>query len=136
MDKYGDYSKLGLPQFDGTNYAFYRIRMKLFLQSWGLDVWSAIENGYTGPTTTPVATATKIRLMECNEKAMYSLVGGLIGLEFVKVMHFTSTKEILDKLKNVYEGDGKVKGVKLQTYRRKFEHLMMKEEEDIATYFL
>ena len=51
-------------------------------------------------------------------------------------MHSTSAKEIWDKMKNVYEGDGKVKGAKLQTYRRKFEHLMMKEEEDVATYFL
>lgn len=51
-------------------------------------------------------------------------------------MHCTSTKEIWDKLKNVYEGYGKVKGAKLKTYRRKFKHLTMKEEEDIATYFL
>ena len=51
-------------------------------------------------------------------------------------MHCTSTKEIWDKLKNVYEGDGKVKGVKLQTCRRKFEHLTMKEDEDIVAYFL
>ena len=36
----------------------------------------------------------------------------------------------------MYEGDGKVKGEKLQTYRRQFEHLMMKEEEDIVAYFL
>ena len=28
------------------------------------------------------------------------------------------------------------KELKLQTYRRQFEHLMMNEEEDIATYFL
>ena len=40
------------------------------------------------------------------------------------------------KLKNVYEGYGKVKGAKLQTYRRQFEHLTMKEYEDIAAYFL
>ena len=51
-------------------------------------------------------------------------------------MHCTSAKEIWDKLKNVYEWDGKVKGDKLQTYKRKFEHLTMKEDEDIATYFL
>ena len=51
-------------------------------------------------------------------------------------MHYTSTKEIWDKLNNVYEGDGKVKGAKLQTYRSHVEHLTMKEDEDIATYFL
>ena len=74
--------------------------------------------------------------MECNSKVMYVFLGGLIGSEFVKVMHCTSAKEIWDKLKNVYGGDGKIKGQKLQTYRRQFEHLTKKKEEDIATYFL
>ena len=94
------------------------------------------ENRYTGPTTTLVATTTERRLMECNAKAMYSLLGGLIGSKFVKVMHCTSPKETWDKLKNVYEGDGNVKGSNIQTYRRQFEHLMMKKDEDIATHFL
>ena len=114
MDTYGEYSKLGLPLFDGTNYAFWSIRMKLFLQSQGLDVWMVVENGYTVPDTTPVAGIIEMRLMECNAKAMCAIQSGLIGSEFVKVMHCTSTNEIWYKLKNVYEGDGKVKGAKIQ----------------------
>ena len=110
MDKYGEYSKFGLPLFDGTNYAFWSIQMILFLQSQGLEVWMAVENWYTVPDTTPVAGTTERRLVECNAKVMYALLGGLIGSKFVKVMHCTLTKEIWDKLKNVYEGDGKVKG--------------------------
>ena len=51
-------------------------------------------------------------------------------------MHRTLQKITYDKIKNVYEGDRKVKGAKLQTYRRQFEHLIMKEDEDIAAYFL
>ena len=35
----------------------------------------------------------------------------------------------------MYEGNSKVKGVKIQTYQRQFEHLKMKEDEDIAAYF-
>ena len=77
-----------------------------------------VENGYTVPDTTPIASSTERRLMECNEKAMYAIQGSLIGSEFVKVMHCTSTKEIWDKPKNVYEGDDKVKEAKLQTYKR------------------
>lgn len=38
-----------------------------------------IENGYTGPATTPVMSATKWKLMECNVKAMYVVLGGMIG---------------------------------------------------------
>jgi hypothetical protein len=48
----------------------------------------------------------------------------------------SSVKEIWDKLHNVYEGDTKVKATKLQTYRGQFEELKMKEDENIAIYFL
>jgi hypothetical protein len=51
-------------------------------------------------------------------------------------MHYDSAKDIWDKLRNIYEGYAKVKGVELQTYRDKFEQLKMKEDEDIKTYFL
>lgn len=87
--------------------------MKLLLQSQGLDVWLVVENGYTIPDATLVVGTTERRLMKCNAKPMYAIQGVLIGLEFVKVMHYTSAKEIWDNLKNVYEGDGEVKGAKL-----------------------
>jgi hypothetical protein len=48
-------------------------------------------------------------------------------------MHCHSTREIWDKLQNVYEGYVKVKEAKLWTYRGQFEQLEMKESEDIAT---
>ena len=59
MDKYGEYSKLGPPLFDGTNYALWSLRMRLFLQSQRLDVWTNIENGYTIPDTNPVEGEAK-----------------------------------------------------------------------------
>ena len=67
---------------------------------------------------------------------MYAILGVLEGSEFVKVMHCASAKEIWYKLKNVYEGDTKVKSAKLQSYKSQFEILEMEEFEDIATYFL
>jgi hypothetical protein len=45
-------------------------------------------------------------------------------------------KEIWDKLQNIHEGDDKVKKAKLQTHRRQFESLKMKEEENVAAYLL
>ena len=78
----------------------------------------AIENGYIVLDIGLVVDTTERRLMECNAKAVYAIQGGLIGSEFVKVMHCASTREISNKLKNVYEGDGKVKVSKIQTYIR------------------
>ena len=45
-----------------------------------------------------------------------------------KVMTCTSAKEIWDKLKSIHEGDVKIKEVKLQTHRAKFEGLKMNGE--------
>ena len=60
----------------------------------------------------------------------------LFDLVFVKVMHCDSSKDIWDKIQNIYEGDAKFKGSKIQVFRAKFEQLKMKEDEDIATYLL
>jgi hypothetical protein len=48
-------------------------------------------------------------------------------------MHCIFTKEIWDKIQNIYEGDAKVKKTNLQTYIGQFEQLKMKEDENIAT---
>jgi hypothetical protein len=77
-----------------------------------------------------------VKLGETNSKAINALLNGLSDTVFTKVANCKSTKEIWDKLQNIYEGDSKVKTTKLQTYRDQFEQLKMKEDEDIATYFL
>ena len=55
-------------------------------------------NEYSAPTNIPTDVAGK-KLYESNSKAMYAILGGLSGSEFVKVMHCESTKELWDKLK-------------------------------------
>jgi hypothetical protein len=67
---------------------------------------------------------------------MNAILCGLVDSKNFKVMQCVSTKEMWDKLQNIYEGDDKVKKEKLQTHRGKFDTLKMNEEESIATYFL
>ena len=38
------------PLFDDTNYAYWKVRMKAFLQSLDKKVWQAVEVGWTKPT--------------------------------------------------------------------------------------
>ena len=42
------------PLFDGTNYAFWKVRMKYFLQALGEQVWQAIEVGWIKSKEVPV----------------------------------------------------------------------------------
>ena len=51
-------------------------------------------------------------------------------------MKCTIVKEVRDKLRSIYEGNDKVKKSKLKTLSAQFESVKMKEEEDVATYFL
>jgi hypothetical protein len=71
-----------------------------------------------------------------NAKTMNSILSGLAEEEFVKVMHLETAKEMWDKFISSYEGNEKVKDVKLQTYRLQFEQLKMKEDKTVGKYFL
>ena len=39
------------PNFDGNNYAYWKVRMKTFLKSLDERVWLSIENGWESSTT-------------------------------------------------------------------------------------
>jgi hypothetical protein len=122
------------PLFDGTNFAFWKVRMRSYLMALGADVWDVVETGYIKP----VVLASKDDKLEFsfNAKGMNAILNGLAEAEFVKVMHLQTAKEMWDKLINSYEGNEKVKDAKLQTYRVQFEKLQMKEDETIGKYFL
>jgi hypothetical protein len=77
-----------------------------------------------------------VKLGENNSKSINALLNGPSDMVFTKVSHCKYAKEIWDKLRNIYEGDSKVKATKIQTDRGLFEQLKMKEDEDITAYFL
>jgi hypothetical protein len=122
------------PLFDGTNFSFWKIKMRTYLMALGADVWDVVETGYTKP----VVLASKDDKLEFsfNAKGMNAILNGLVEAKFVKVMHLDTAKAMWDKLINIYEGNEKVKDAKLQTYRLKFEQLKMNEDETISKYFL
>ena len=109
--------------------------MKTYIQAQGFQVWKSIVDGYTTPTVPPTNDKA-VKLSENNSKAKNALLNGLNDMIFTKVSHCKSIKEIWDKLLNIYEGYSKVKATKLQTYRGQIEQLNMKEDDNIASYFL
>lgn len=73
---------------------------------------------------------------ETNAKVVNALLGSLTESEFVKFMQLNTTKEIWDKIILSYEGDTKVKSVKLQTLKIQYENLRIHNEERITNFFL
>jgi len=56
------------PLFDGTNYSFWKLKMNMCLSALGYEIWEAIKNGYTAPST-PITTTTDKKAYESNSKA-------------------------------------------------------------------
>ena len=113
MSNYEREASIRPPIFDGTNFVYWKVRITIYLQSLGTEVWDIVEIGYTFPSATPTDTAGK-KQCETNAKAVNTLLGCLSQSEFVKVMQFKSAKEIWDKIVLSYEGDDQVKRAKLQ----------------------
>lgn len=67
-------------------------------------------------------------------KVTYCIQSAVDSENFDKISHAESAKETLDILVKYYERGEKVKVVKLQTLRRKYESLKMGEDEKIVGY--
>ena len=104
------------PTFDVEDYVFWSIRMKNYLISIGLDVWSLVEERYDVPKTIPKGTDSKTKYWE-HVRALNTLQVGLRKNVLSKVISCASVKQLWDKLETIYAGDSKVKKENFQTYR-------------------
>jgi uncharacterized lipoprotein YehR (DUF1307 family) len=109
--------------------------MKTYLMVLGVDIWYLVVNSYVIPNNVPTDPNEK-KLMSCNSKSIHVILAALAPTIASKVMGYNTAKEVWNKLKSMYEGDPKVKQVKLQQHREEFENLKMNEKEEIATYLL
>ena len=124
------------PFFDGSNYAFWKVRMRVFLSSSDESVWDAIENGWTRLEAAK-STWDKVALVvaNANSKALNALFCGVSPNEFHKISHVTIAKETWEILETTYEGPKKVKDTKLQMLTTRFEELKMSEDESLDSFY-
>lgn len=67
-------------------------------------------------------------------KALFLIKQGVAESLFPRIISAKKSKEAWDKLKEEFQGSAKVLAVKLQTLRRQFQNLQMKESEKINDY--
>ena len=74
------------PLFNGSNYTYWSCRMKIYLQSLGLDVWNITQTEYTEPQTRVEQwTADQKTVALNNSEAMNILFCSLDKNEFNRV---------------------------------------------------
>ncbi|XP_070673187.1 uncharacterized protein [Malus domestica] len=124
------------PIFSGVNYDFWRTKLKTIFVSH--DLWSLIEDGYVVPLSTVVLTEAQTKELKENikrdAKALGVIQNAIPDEIFPKISNETSAKSAWDVLEKVYRGSTKVRPVKLQSLRRDFEYIRMKDDELLDDY--
>ena len=82
------------PLFDGTNYAYWKVCMRAFLQSLDEKVWQAMEIGWTKSMEVPAnCDDAKIKAANFNSKSLNALFSAITNEEFKKISSTETTKE-------------------------------------------
>ena len=80
--------------FDGINYAYWKVRMRAFLQSLDEKMWQAIEIGYSKPKEALADwDDAKIKATNFNSRALNVLFSVIMNEKFKKISSTETTKE-------------------------------------------
>ena len=82
------------PLFDGTDYAYWKVRMRAFLQSLDEKMWQAMEISWTKPKEAPTNwDDAKIKVANFNSRALNALFSAITNEDFKKISSTKTTKE-------------------------------------------
>ena len=124
------------PLFNGTNYAYWKVRMRAFLQSLDEKVWQAVEIGWTKPKEASADwDEAKIKAANFNSRALNALFSAVTNEEFKKISSIETAKEAWTILQTTYEGIKAVKDSKLQRLTTSFEEIKMEEDESFDEFY-
>jgi hypothetical protein len=122
-----------VPAFDGTNYGYWKARMRFFLKS--IDCWCIVEVSWTKPEDATLELVPQKNTRLSNNKALHALCQALSPSEFGKISNCESAKEAWQILETTYEDTKLVKSAKLQMLISKFEEIKMSEDETFAEFY-
>ncbi|VFQ77300.1 unnamed protein product [Cuscuta campestris] len=133
------------PLFDGTNYAYWKERMRIFIQSNDYDSWLVIKHGETVPTKIVDGvlvpkleteyTSNDKKKMQLNARAINFLYCAVNPDDYRKISRCKTANEMWNKLEVTYEGTSQVKDSKIDLLTHEYELFMMMENETIDGMF-
>ncbi|XP_073109469.1 uncharacterized protein [Elaeis guineensis] len=124
------------PIFGGDNYDYWCIKMKLFLRA--NELWEIVESGVDQRQEGVQYEEAQLKKLKEDElkdvKALAHIHIALVDTIFSRIMRAASAKEAWSILQDEFQGNDKVRITKLNTLRREFENLKMKENESVKDY--
>ncbi|XP_076955396.1 uncharacterized protein LOC143630212 [Bidens hawaiensis] len=119
-----------IPVFKGEGYEHWSLRMKTILRSH--ELWDVV---YLGVTAVNDASQDRRESRKKDALAMSLIQQGVHDHLFSRIAAAEYAKDTWEILQVEFQGDSQVQSVKLQSLRRDFENLGMKDDEAIGDYF-
>jgi hypothetical protein len=122
----------------GNNYELWSLWMRSFLQA--QECWDPVDLGYVEPDLAALsAMKNPQRIAQATQrneenKAKFWIQNSVDDSIFSKITGASTSKQAWDILKSSYQGNDRVKKVKLQTLRTQFETLRMTESENVDQF--
>lgn len=111
--------------------------MKTLLKSHGL--WKYVVKGYKEIEDESSLSETQKKKLEedrmADTKALYLIQNAVSDPIFPRILRVDTAKEAWEILEQEFQGDSKVRSIKLQSLRREFENIQMKDGELMKDYF-
>ena len=124
------------PLFDGTNYAYWKVHVKAFLQSLDEKVWQTVEIGWTKLTEASAnQDDAKIKVANFNKRALNAPFNVVINEEFRKISYIEIAKEAWTILQTTYKGTKAVKDSKFQRLTTSFKEIKMEEDKSFDEFY-
>ena len=115
-----DSSVVLTPFFDGTDFEYWKIRMRTHLKAEGL--WTIVANDFEEPDNDGDLIAAEMKNLEAkyrqDAKALSKIQMGVSRAYFAKIATCETAKEAWNFLETEVYGDEKVRTINLQTLRR------------------
>jgi hypothetical protein len=122
----------------GKNYDFWSLQMRSFPQA--QECWDPVDLGYVEPDPAVLSAMTNAQKIahatqrNKENKAKFWIKNSVDDLIFSKITGAGTSKQAWDILKYSYQGNDRVKTVKLQTLMTQFETLRMTESENVDQF--
>src|SRR5579859_7585192 len=118
-----------VPLFDGSNYAFWKIRIRAYLKAKGTDVWAIAE-----ATDFPSDDSVQ-KHHDANNKAVDILLSSLSRSEFDRVCDLDVAHRIWSRLQSFHEVTNAVKVMLFETFCREYENFVQLPSESVESLF-
>ncbi|XP_060968423.1 uncharacterized protein LOC133035979 [Cannabis sativa] len=132
------------PMLEGSNYPYWKTKMRVFLKDVDERVWMAVAEGWSPPIVTDEEgdkikkssewTTDEMERANFNSKALHALFNAVSTNQLKVISNCEVAKDAWEKLKLKNEGTDAVKKARLRSLAKSFENLSMEEDESVSEF--